>query len=60
MVKCIRKCYDIRIEPCIIYELENQRDVDGRLALDEHLLHFQQDGVPPHYVRLVRGWLDNS
>ena len=23
-------------------------------------MHFQQDGAPPHYVRLVREWLDNN
>lgn len=50
---------DRGIEPLIIHEVENQRDVDGNLALDEQLLHFQQDGAPPHYVRPVREWLDN-
>lgn len=50
---------DTAIEPLIIREVENQRGANGNLALDEHLLHFQQDGAPPHYVRPVREWLDN-
>lgn len=47
------------VEPLILTELENQRDENGNLVLDENLLHFQQDGAPPHYVLPVRQWLDN-
>lgn len=47
------------IEPRIVHELENQRDVHGNLSLQENLLHFQQDGAPPHYVVPVRDWLDD-
>ena len=28
------------IEPSIVYEVENQRDLEGNLNLDEDLLHF--------------------
>ena len=47
------------IEPLIVRELENQRDIHGNLSLEERLLHFQQDGAPPHYVVAVRQWLDD-
>lgn len=50
---------DTAIEPLIIREVENQRDTNGNLFLDEHLLHFQQVGAPPHYVHPVIEWLDN-
>ena len=46
------------IEPSIVYEVENQRDLEGNLNLDEDLLHFQQDGAPPHYAVVAREWLD--
>lgn len=47
------------IEPLIVQELENQMNLDGNPNLTEDLLHFQQDGAPPHYVRPVRQWLDD-
>lgn len=40
--------------------METQRDSDENLNLDENLLHFQQDGAPPHYAVAVRQWLDNN
>ncbi|XP_050511562.1 uncharacterized protein LOC126887788 isoform X2 [Diabrotica virgifera virgifera] len=46
------------IEPLIVHELENQRDDQGNLALDEDLLHFQE--APPHYAAPVRHWLDTN
>lgn len=49
---------DTTIEPLIINEVENQATDDGTLVLNENLLHFQQDGAPPHYVLPVRQWLD--
>lgn len=50
---------DRRINPCIIYEVENKKEVDGNLVLDEHLLHFQHDEVPSQYVCPVREKLEN-
>jgi len=46
------------IDPLITHELETQIDGDGNLLLQEDLLHFQQDGAPPHYFLLVRQWLN--
>lgn len=48
------------IQPLIVHELENQRDDQGNLALEEDLLHYQQDGAPPHYAAAVRHWLDTN
>lgn len=33
------------MEPRIIHGDENERDVDGDLALDEYLLHFNRNGA---------------
>lgn len=46
------------IEPSIVNEVENQRDLGGNLNLNEDLIHFQQDGAPPHYAIITRRWLD--
>lgn len=48
------------INPLITEAVENQRDADGNLQLDEEQLYFQQDGAPPHYVLPVRQWLQNT
>lgn len=51
---------DNQIQPLIIHELENQLDEHGEQVLDENLLHFQQDGAPPHFTGPVRAWLNDN
>ena len=46
------------IESAIVNEVENQRDLEGNLNLNEDLINFQQDGAPPHYGIVTRRWLD--
>lgn len=46
------------IEPSIVHEIETQTDLEGNLNLNENIVHFQQDGAPPHYALATRQWLD--
>ncbi|XP_030765282.1 uncharacterized protein LOC115889434 [Sitophilus oryzae] len=48
------------IEPAIVNEVENQRDLEGNLTLNEDIIHFQQDGAPPQYSIVTEsgGWID--
>lgn len=48
------------IEPLIVETVENQQDELGNLNLNENLIHFQQDGAPPHYALCVRQWLNDN
>lgn len=51
---------DTTIQPLIVEEIENQLDIDGNRNLNENLIHFQQDGAPPHYVLPVRQFLNDA
>lgn len=42
------------INPFITDELETQIDTEDNLVLQEDLLHYQQDCVPPHYYLPVQ------
>lgn len=48
------------IDPLITASLENQLDAGGNRILQEDLIHFQQDGAPPHYFLPVRQWLTQN
>lgn len=50
---------DETVDGLITEAVENQRDQYGQPLISEDILHFQQDGAPPHYAALVREWLDN-
>lgn len=48
------------VDPLITEIVENEVDEQGILFHDENLVHFQQDGAPPHYCGNVRRWLDEK
>lgn len=43
----------------LVLELENQIDFGTNLIIQENLLHFQQNGAPPHSFLQVRQLLKN-
>ena len=47
------------IDPLITISVENQIDAAGNRILQEDLVHFQQDGAPPHFFLPVRQWLND-
>lgn len=48
----------MKIEPLIIEELDNKREIDRTLALTAELLNYQQKNTSTQYVVPVRKWLN--